>query len=51
MTQGDLDHLRELYSFPSGIQARIREEKVDKLSLDQVVMKFFHIVSLISIQF
>ena len=51
MTQGNLDRLRELYSFPSGIQARIREEKVDKLSLDQVVMKFFHIVSLIAIQF
>ena len=26
MTQNDLDHLRETYSFPSGIKARILEE-------------------------
>ena len=27
------------------------KEKVDKLTLDQVVMKFFHVVSQVSIQF
>ena len=45
MTQGDLDCLREAYSFPTGIQARIPEEGETILFTcpGKVILNFYNI--------